>query len=115
MYPYQQQPPPQHVIHHQVPGKNPTLAVILEIGPGFFFQTFGIGHLYAGNTALGLVFMFGYWVLTFVNFLLCFIFVGFVTWPICWLAMMIMSPILASNAAKKANNTARPIMMPPGY
>jgi TM2 domain-containing membrane protein YozV len=103
MYPYQQQPPPQHVVHHVVSGKNPTLAVILEVGPGFFFQTFGIGHLYAGNTGLGLLFMFGYWALTFVNFLLCFIFIGFITWPICWIAMMVMSPILASNAAKTAN------------
>ena len=47
--------------------------------------------------------MFGYWVLTAINFALCFVIVGFVTWPLTWLAFMIISAITANNAAKKFN------------
>ncbi|MEO6391710.1 MAG: hypothetical protein ABIP75_07645 [Pyrinomonadaceae bacterium] len=107
MYPYQPPPPPQVVhVYHQ-PQKSAGVAAILEVLPGFLIQTFGIGHLYAGNIGLGLFFMFGYWAITFVNFLLCFIFIGFITWPICWIFMMIMSPILASNAANVKNSQAQ--------
>ena len=83
--------------------KNPGLAVALELLGGFFFQTFGIGHLYAGNIGLGLGLMFGYWILTAINVVLCFVLVGFVTWPLTWLAFMIISAITANNAAKAAN------------
>jgi hypothetical protein len=83
--------------------KSPGLAVALELLGGTFLQTFGIGHLYAGNVGVGLGFMFGYWVLTAVNVFLCFILIGFFTWPLTWLAAMIVSSILASNAAKKKN------------
>lgn len=83
--------------------KNPGLAVALELLGGFFFQTFGIGHLYAGNVGVGLGLMFGYWVLTAINFALCFVVVGFVTWPLTWLAFMILASITANNAAKKTN------------
>ncbi len=86
----------KHVVHHYP--KSGGIAALLEVGPGFFFQTFGIGHIYAGNVATGLFFLFGYWVLCFINFLLCFIFIGFVTWPLCWLIAMILSPILAARA-----------------
>ena len=83
--------------------KQGSLAVLFELLGGFFLQTFGIGHIYAGNVGVGLAFMFGYWALTAVNFFLCFLFIGFITWPICWLAAMIVSPILANNAVKAHN------------
>jgi hypothetical protein len=86
-----------------VNAKNPGLAVGLELGGGFLFQTFGIGHLYAGNIGMGLGLMFGYWALTAINIVLCFALIGFVTWPITWIAFMVLSAITANNAAKKAN------------
>jgi hypothetical protein len=103
-YPYYpQQQPVQHVVHYyQQPPKSSGTAVLLEILPGFFFQTFGIGHIYAGNVGTGLLFMFGYWFVAFVNFLLCFILIGLITWPLCFLATMIISSILASNAASRS-------------
>lgn len=95
------QPPPQvvqHIVHyHQPPPKSAGAAVALELVPGFFFQTFGIGNMYAGNVALGLLFMFGYWFVLFVNILLCFILIGFITLPLCWFAMMILSSLTAAN------------------
>lgn len=105
-YPYYpQQQPVQHVVHHyQSPPKSAGTAVLLEILPGFFFQTFGIGHMYAGNVGTGLLIMFGYWFLTFVNFLLCFLLIGFITWPLSFLATLLISSITASNAA--ARNSA---------
>ena len=83
--------------------KNPGLAVALELLGGFFFQTFGVGHLYAGNVGLGLGLMFGYWFLTAINVMLCFVLVGLVTWPLTWIAFMIISSLTANNAAKAAN------------
>jgi len=71
-------PPPQSIVMVPAP-KNPGLAVALELLPGLFFQTFGIGHIYAGNVGIGLAFMFGYWALSAINFVLCFLFIGFVT------------------------------------
>lgn len=70
----------------------------MEVLPGLFFQTFGIGHIYAGNVLTGLFFMFGYWAVAFINGLLMFVVIGFVTFPLCWLATMILSPILAARA-----------------
>jgi hypothetical protein len=94
-------PSPQIVV--AVPQKSGGVAVLLELLPGFLFQTFGIGHIYAGNVGIGLAWLFGYWVLTGINFVLCFVFVGFITWPICWLAAMIISPIMAARAVEQAN------------
>ena len=105
-YPY----PPQHVqhvVHHyQSPPKTPVVAVLLEVLPGLFLQTFGIGHLYAGNIGVGLAFMFGYWFVQFINILLCFVLIGFITLPLCFLLALVISPILASNAAERANRAA---------
>jgi TM2 domain-containing membrane protein YozV len=95
----------QHIHYYQTPPKSPGTAVLLEVLPGFFFQTFGIGHMYAGNVGAGLLFMFGYWFVQFINILLCFVLIGFVTLPLCWLAAMIASPILAANTASR--NTYR--------
>jgi hypothetical protein len=102
-------PMPMHQMHMGGMGmmgveqKNPGLAVALELLGGTFLQTFGIGHLYAGNIGVGLGLMFGYWALTAINVVLCFVLVGFVTWPLTWIAFMILSAITANTAAKKKN------------
>lgn len=83
--------------------KNPGMAVLLELLPGFLFQTFGIGTMYAGNVGLGVGFMIGYWVLTAINFMLCFVIIGFVTWPLTWIAAMIITALVANNTAKATN------------
>jgi TM2 domain-containing membrane protein YozV len=105
-YPY----PPQHVqhvVHHyQTPPKSSGTAVMLEVLPGFFLQTFGIGHLYAGNVGVGLLFMFGYWFVQFINILLCFLIIGFITGPLCFILAMVISPIIASNAVQRSNAAA---------
>ena len=105
-YPY----PPQHVqhvVHHyRQPPKSAGTAVILEILPGFFFQTFGIGHIYTGNVGVGLLLMFGYWFVQFINILLCFVLIGLLTLPLCFILAMIISPITASNAAARSNAAA---------
>ncbi len=94
------QPPIQHVVHyHQSPPKSAGAAVALELVPGFLFQTFGIGNMYAGNVGLGLAFLFGYWFVLFINILLCLVFIGFITLPLCWIAMMIIAPLSAANRA----------------
>ena len=105
-YPY---PPQQvqHVVHHyRTPPKSTGTAVLLEVLPGFFFQTFGIGHIYAGNVGVGLLFMFGYWFIQFINLLLCIFLVGFITLPLCFILAMVISPILASNTAARTNAAA---------
>ena len=94
----------QHVVHHyQAPPKSSGTAVLLEVLPGFFMQTFGIGQIYAGNVGLGLLFMFGYWFVFFINVLLSFIFIGLITGPLCWIATAVISSLLASKAAERAN------------
>lgn len=102
-YPYYPPQPVQHVVHHyRQPPKSSGTAVLLEILPGFFFQTFGIGQMYAGRVGAGLALMFGYWLVQFVNLLLCFVLIGFITLPLCFILAMIISPILAANAASRA-------------
>jgi TM2 domain-containing membrane protein YozV len=102
-YPYYPQQQVQHVVHHyQSPPKSPGTAVLLEILPGFFFQTFGIGHIYAGNVGTGLLIMFGYWFVTVINFLLCFLLIGLITWPLCFILTITISSITASNAAARS-------------
>jgi TM2 domain-containing membrane protein YozV len=95
------QPVVQYVNYYQSPPRSPGVAALLEVLPGFFFQTFGIGHNYAGNVGAGLLFMFGFWFIQFINFLLCFVLIGFVTFPLCWLAAMVASPIIAANTVSK--------------
>ena len=105
------QPPQhvQHVVHHYyAPPKSSGVAALLELLPGLFFQTFGIGHMYAGNVGVGLLLMFGYWIVLFFNILLCFLLIGLITTPLCWMAMMVISTVTASNAANRAN-AARPV------
>ena len=94
---------PQQVHHYYHPAKEPGIAVALEILPGLA-QVFGIGHLYAGNIKTGLFFMFGYWALAFVNFLLMFVLIGWVTWPLCWAATLLLSSVIAANSCKRNNH-----------
>jgi TM2 domain-containing membrane protein YozV len=73
--------------------KNQTmLAVGLEVGPGAVFQTFGIGHLYAGKVGMGLGLMIGYWVLQAINLALTPFLIGYLTGPLTWLAFMVFAP-----------------------
>lgn len=94
--------PPPRLVEEKVPG----LAAVLEVIGGACFQTFGVGHLYAGNVGVGLAWMLGYWAVCFVNFILMFLLIGFITWPLCWIAAMIIAPMTAANAAKRANERA---------
>ena len=68
------------------------LAIGLEVGPGFFFQTFGIGHIYAGRFSTGIAIMFSYWVLQAINAVLTTVWIGFLTGPLTWLAFMVFAP-----------------------
>lgn len=99
-----QEYPPQAVNvvhHHQSAPPDPGIAVVLEVLPGILIQTFGIGNIYAGNVGVGIALMVSYWVLAVLNFFLCFLLIGFVTWPLTWIAFMILSPVLANEAAKR--------------
>jgi hypothetical protein len=82
------------------PHKSPGTAAALEVLFGLLLGTFGVGHIYADNLAVGLVVMFGWWFILFVNILLCMVFIGFITLPMCWLAIMIISPIMAANSCR---------------
>ena len=87
-------------VHHYKPVRDPGLAVVLELVPGVLIQTFGIGNIYAGNVAGGIVMMLGYWVLQVINTFLCLIIIGFITLPLTWVLFMIFCPISANNRAK---------------
>lgn len=91
-------PSPRVVHHHYHAVKSGGTAAVLEVVPGLFLHTFGIGHMYAGNVGMGLLFMLGYWFVLGINIVLCFVVIGFVTLPLCWVATLILSPILASKS-----------------
>jgi len=80
--------------------KDPTAAVLLEILPGICLSTFGIGNIYAGNVLAGLLIMVGYWLSCLVNLGLCFLLIGFITWPLTWIAFAFGSSYLAYQKAK---------------
>jgi len=68
------------------------VAVGLEVAPGTLFQTFGIGHLYAGRVGTGLALMLSYWGLQAVNaFLTGFFGIGFITGILTYLGFMVFS------------------------
>jgi TM2 domain-containing membrane protein YozV len=97
------QPIPVYVTNPGVPGpipKDPTAAVLLEILPALCMQTFGIGNIYAGNVLVGIAIMVAYWISCLVNALLCVVLIGFVTWPLTWLAFAAGSSYLAYHKAK---------------
>lgn len=68
------------------------VAVGLEVGPGVFLQTFGIGHLYAGKASTGLAIMISYWVLQAINVALMPFVIGWITFPLTFLIYMVMAP-----------------------
>lgn len=98
-------PPPPVVHHHYHPQKSPGVAALLEVLPAFF-QIFGLGHIYAGNVATGLLLMFGWWVVCAVNWVLLWLLIGWITWPLCWIAAVIVSSLWASRSAGQANERA---------
>lgn len=83
--------------------KSPGVAVLLEILPGLFLQTFGIGNLYAGNIGAGLALMLTYWLTVVVNFLLLFVLIGFITWPLTFLIYLIVAIITSQRSAERSN------------
>ncbi|MFT7518987.1 MAG: TM2 domain-containing membrane protein YozV [Kiritimatiellia bacterium] len=68
------------------------MAVGLEVLPGTLLGTFGIGHIYAGRTGAGIGIMAAYWVLQAINLALMSIWVGFITFPLTWLAFLVLAP-----------------------
>ena len=81
--------------------------MLLELLPGLCIQTFGIGHIYAGNTGLGIGFLVGFWAIVLANVALIFFCgVGLIVWPICWIIFMILSPILLYQHVQKLNMSA---------
>lgn len=98
-------PPPTPSTTALQPRKDPGVAALLEVLPAFF-QIFGLGHIYAGNTITGLLLMFGWWVVCAINWVLLFLFIGWITWPLCWIAAVVVSSLWASSSAKQANERA---------
>lgn len=88
--------PAVHACPHQK--RSGSVAALLEVIPGLFFSTFGIGHIYAGNVAAGLMVMIGFWVLLAINIVLCFVLIGFVTLPLTWLLTLVLSTMSAARA-----------------
>ncbi|MDF1754561.1 MAG: DUF4339 domain-containing protein [Verrucomicrobiales bacterium] len=83
--------------------KSPGIAILLEIIPGVFFQTFGLGNIYAGNLTSGLVLMLTYWSLAILNFFLLFILLGFITWPITFVIYLVLAIIFAQKSTDRSN------------
>lgn len=84
---------------------NPTLpnkyvAAVLEMLPGVF-HVFGMGHVYAGSLGWGQVIFFAYLFLQAFNLLLCFLLVGFFTFPVTWLLFLGLSPWFAKQRAAR--------------
>jgi len=74
-----------------------TLPVLCEALPGFFLQTFGVGHLIQGRIGMGLFIMLSYWGLQMINAFLMLFLVGWVTAPLTWLFYMIAAPMNAAD------------------
>lgn len=85
-----------------VPQKSAGVAVALELVFGLL-GIFGVGNLYAGRTGIGLALMFSFWGLFWVDVLLIFVFVGFVTMPLTWVAYLVAGPVLAAKAVEYHN------------
>lgn len=60
------------------------VAEILELGAGLF-QTFGLGHFYAGNWRTGIMLMTSYWFALMANMILVPFFIGVFSLPLTWL------------------------------
>jgi len=85
----------------QIGSKDPTAAVLLEVLPALCLQVFGIGNIYAGNVLVGVLIMVGYWLTCLVNLALCFILIGFLTWPLTFVAFAVGSSYLAYQKARE--------------
>ena len=70
--------------------------VLAELIPGWF-QVFGLGHMIQGRFGMGLFIMFSYWGVQFINLLLSFVLIGYVTAPLTWLFFMIAAPMNAND------------------
>ncbi|MET8908411.1 hypothetical protein [Micromonospora sp. NPDC004551] len=80
-------------------------AVALELVLGII-GIFGVGNIYAGKTAQGVIIMVSFWVLFWVNFCLISVGVGLFTMPLTWIAYMILGPVLAARAVEEYNTRA---------
>ncbi|MFI6236975.1 hypothetical protein ACIBD9_25725 [Micromonospora sp. NPDC050784] len=92
---------PQAVL---VPQKSAGAAVALELILGLF-GIFGVGNLYAGRTAYGVILMLSFWGLFWINFFLLFVFVGIVTMPLTWIAYLVLGPLLAARGVERHNTS----------
>ncbi len=75
------------------------LAVILELVPGLFVQTFGIGHIYVGRAKSGIALMVTYWLACVLNVLLFHVGIGYFTLPVTWVAYAVVGSLGARRAA----------------
>ncbi|MEE6261799.1 TM2 domain-containing protein [Plantactinospora sonchi] len=85
-----------------VPQKSAGAAVALELVLGFL-GIFGLGNLYAGRIATGILLMISFWVLFWLNVVLMFLVIGLVTMPLTWLTYMVMAPLLAAGGVSTHN------------
>lgn len=87
--------------------KDPGIALVLELLPGFACQVWGLGSIYAGRVGQGLAIMIGYWILQLVNVLLMFVLIGFLTAFATFVATAVVASILAWNAARDSQDRWR--------
>ncbi|MET8044899.1 hypothetical protein ABZU25_29050 [Micromonospora sp. NPDC005215] len=92
---------PQAVL---VPQKSAGAAIALELVLGLF-GIFGVGNLYAGRTAHGVILMLSFWGLFWINVLLIFAVIGLVTMPLTWIAYLVLGPLLAARAVERHNTS----------
>ncbi|RKR89037.1 hypothetical protein BDK92_3374 [Micromonospora pisi] len=83
--------------------KSTGAAAALELLPGLV-GIFGIGNIYAGRVGVGIALMVSYWVLFWINVALMFVFIGFVTWGLTWVAYMIVGSLLAVSGVGRHNS-----------
>lgn len=77
--------------------KENTAAVLLEVLPGVFLQTFGIGHITQGRVGMGLFIMLSYWTLQAINAALTTVLIGFLTAPLTFVFYLIAAPMNAAD------------------
>ncbi len=70
--------------------KDPTTGLLIELLPGFF-GFMGIGWLWAGETAIGVALLLGFWVFLAVEIALMFVLIGF-----CLLPVNLIAPIASA-------------------
>ncbi|MEU5563627.1 hypothetical protein [Micromonospora musae] len=82
--------------------KSVGVAVVLELLIGLF-GVFGIGNIYAGRVATGVILMVSFWVMFWINFFLIFVFIGMVTMPLTWIAYWVVGALLAARSVEQHN------------